>query len=285
MKNSSIKQENLSGLVNFDLGGVVKPIAILVGIGGAVYLGKKQWDKYKESQAEKSLDTEEGRIALQLKNVFDATIVSDSDYKRVALQINSSNKDKVYSLYKALTQRNLSDDIAAHINTDTLMQTNKTEVINSKPNGVIRINANDDIEFLVTSGSKVRFTIPQKAVNVYAFPEGLLYDMADKDFKPKISELQKVKATISNRTDVFTVTAVKILPYNGVKLAKDWTKYFRPVVSTRKVYAIVRFGLKDKAGKMRYMWCDARDLSLVTSSSLKGYDTLEGLTNVAKMLL
>ena len=65
-----------------------------------------------------------------------------------------------------------------------------------------------------------------------------------------------------------TVDGTNMLSYSGVKMAQDWTKYFRPLVKTRKVFAVVRIGIKDSKGKVKFLWCDARDLSI--ASTLKG---------------
>jgi len=257
-------------IINTGGGGAVKPIVIGVLSLVGLYFGNKAYKNYQQNQAEKNLDTPEGQIALQLKNVFDSTIVSDEEFRKVYVQVNNSNKDAVFKQYRMLTSRNLSDDIANHIGADTLVKTTKTDAINSKKNGVIKINANEDIEFLVAKGSKVIFTDPSKAVTVYYSPLGLLWNLADKNFKPQVREIDKIKVSIINRKDSFIVNKTLILPYNGVKLAEGWTKYFRQVVSTRKVFAIVQIAMKDSKGITRYPWVNAVDLS--TTQTLKGIE-------------
>lgn len=242
-------------------GGAIKSVVALIGGGVLLYFGNKAYKAYLERKGESNLDTPEGQIALQLKNVFDATIVSDEDFRRVYLQVNNSNKDAVFKEYRRLTQRNLSDDIAKHISTSTLTKSNKTEAINNKIDGVIKINSNDEIDFLVSPGSKVVFSNSLKATTMFATTKGLLWYLTATDVRPNISALDKIKATVSGRKDVMIVKEVKILPYNGIKLATDWTKYFRPVVNTRKVFALVRVGIKNNKGKTLFLWVDARDLS------------------------
>lgn len=246
----------------------VKPIVFgLLAVAG-VFFGYKEWQKYKERQAEKNLDTPEGQIAMQLKNVFESTIVSDEDFRQVYLQVNSSNKDEVFKQYRALTQRNLSDDIANRIGKGTLTKAVKTEAINSKPNGAIKIDQNDNISFSVAKGSKVVFTNPKIATWLYASVKGIIWNLTASDVRPRISEFDKIKVSVVNRTAVMTVDKTMILPYEGVKLSQDWTKYFRPIVNTRKVFAVVRVAIKDNKGLIKYLWVDARDISTV--AGLKG---------------
>lgn len=258
-------------IINTGGSSAAKPIVLGVLALAGAYFGKKAWDSYQKNKAEGNLDTPEGQIAMQLKNVFDSTVVSDEDFRQVYLQVNSTNKDKVFKEYLGLTGRNLSDDIANHIGKTALTKAVKTEAINSKPDGVIKIDAEENITFGISKGSKVVFTNPKQATWLYATPDGIIWNLTAKDVQPKISPFDKIKISVINRKDVMTVEKTMILPYNGVKLAQDWTKYFRPVVNTRKVFAIVRIGIKDSKGKTKYLWCDARDISLVTN--LKGIDT------------
>lgn len=266
MKTSTPTQQPY--IINTGGNSAIKPIVLgLLAVGG-IYFGNKAFKAYQERQGEKNLDTPEGQIAMQLKNVFESTIVSDEDFRQVYLQVNSSNKDEVFKQYRLLTQRNLSDDIANRIGKTALTKAVKAEVINSKKDGVIKIDANEDVKFLIARGSKVVFTNPKMAVWLYATVRGIIWNLTDPKFQGAISPFDKIKIQIINRKDVMTVDQVQILPYNGVKLASDWTKYFKPVVNTRKVFAVVRIGIKDSKGKVKYLWCDARDLSTVTT--LKG---------------
>lgn len=260
-------------------GGSTKTIVLgLLAVGGA-FFGYKAFEKYKKNQSEKELDTEAGQIALQLKNVFDSTIVSAEDYRVVAIKINATNKDDVYKIYRGLTQRNLSDDIS-RLPSGTLVRAAKTEAINNKPNGVIKIRGTDDIQFLVSKGSKVKFTDSNKAITLYANPKGLIYDLSDPKVKPKISALDRIKVVVSKRKEILTVDGTLIFPYDGVKLAEDWTKYIRPIVATRKVFALVRVAVKAQSG-FKYLWVDARELSL--ASNLKG-SSMDGLYDISQLV-
>lgn len=266
--------ENLSGGI-IDVGSIVKPLVIAGLAVGVFFVGKKAIDTYKKNQAEKNIDTPEGQIALQLKNVFDSAIVSDEDFRQVYLQVNNTNSDAVYKQYKQLTNRNLTDDIAKHIGKGALTQATKTVVINSKKDGVIKIDSADNIQFLISKGSKVVFTNPKVSTKIYATTQGILYYLTDPIAQPILNALDKYKYDVVNYTKTMTVLETKLLPYNGIKLAADWTKYLRPFVSTRKVFAIVKVEIKSSAGATAQMWCDARDLSTITA--LKGLDTKDSI--------
>ena len=262
MKNQNTSASQTPYVINTGSnGGAVKALVALIGGGALLYFGNKAYKAYLERKGEGNLDTAEGQIALQLKNIFDATIVSDEDFRRVYLQVNNTNKDAVFKQYRLLTQRNLSDDIASRINTSTLTKSDKTEAINNKIDGVIKINANDEIDFLVSSGSKVMFSNPSKAVSMYLSLKGLIWNLTASEMRRKIPENEKVRAIVSGRKDTLIVKEVKLLPYNGIKLSTDWTKYFKPTVNTRKVFAVVSVFIKNKQGKMVSLWVDARELS------------------------
>lgn len=269
MKAKTLNGDGSGSTVKYIVGG-------LLLTGGAIY-GKKAYDKYIEAQAEKSLDTPEGQIAFKLKQVFSNTIVDEEEFRIAYLGVNSSNKDEVFKIYKRLTGgRLLNEDISNRIGSGTLIKADKVEKINSKPDGVIKIAEDDSINFLVTPGSVVKFTDPKKVTYLYATTAGLIWHMADPKFKPAVNPINRVKIGLKDRVDQFNVTQVLLLPYDGVKLAQDWTKYFRPVVSTRKVYAVVRIGIKNNQGKFLYFWVDARDLSL-SNKALKGVETINTL--------
>jgi hypothetical protein len=254
----------------------LKPILVFVGLGVASFFGYKAVKKYQENQAEKQLDTPEGQIAMQLKNVFEKFPVSDEDFRAVYLQVNSDNKDGVFKEYRLLTQRNLSDDIAKHIGKAALTHSVKTEAINSKKNGIIKIDANENINFLVVKGNKVVFTDP-KPVTLYSTTKGLLWNLTATDVRGKISPFDAVKADVLNYKDKMIVDRTLLLPYDGIKLASDWTKYFRPLVNTHKVFAVVRVAILTKQKQQKYLWVDARDLST--------YDSLKGLSSPSHLLL
>jgi len=245
-----------------------KWVVIALIAGGGLYYGKKYLDERKKNEGEEALDTPEGQIAMQLKTVFDSYIPSASAFKAAYVAVNSTNKDAVFKEYKRITGRWLSDDIAK-LPPDVVQKAAKVEEINNKQDGVIKISANEDIQFLVAKGSKVVFTNPAKATDLYATPKGMLWFMSAPESKPAVSALEKIKATVINRRDVLEVDAVQTLPYAGVKLATDWTKMFRPFVKTKKVYAIVRVKIKATDGTFKYLWVDARELSKA-ASGVKG---------------
>lgn len=254
-------------IINAGSSSAAKPIVIGALIVGAAYFGKKAFDKYQEGKGEKATDTPEGAIALQLKNLFDKKIVSDEDFRMIYLGVNSSNKDEVFKIYKLLAQRNLSDDMK-RINTSTLTKSAKTEIINNKKDGVIKINTNDDIEFLIAKGSTVKITDLQKSVTFYGSPNGLLWYLTASDMRKIITASDKIKASIVGKNLSMIVDSTMILPYSGIKLTADWTKFFKPLTNTRKVFAIVRVKIQKADGKQLFLWVDARELSKITP--LKG---------------
>lgn len=263
------KNTQIPYIINTGSSGVAKPIVIGVLVIAGSYFGNKAYKKYLEDKGEKSTDTPEGAIALQLKNLFDKTFVSDEDFRMIYLSVNADNKDEVFRIYKLLSQRNLSDDMK-RINTSTLVKSAKTEIINNKKEGVIKINANDDIEFLVAKGSAVKITDLQKAVTFYGSPKGLLWYLTASDMRPIISPGDKIKASIVGKNISMVVDSTMILPYSGIKLTADWTKYFKPLTNTRKVFAIVRVKIKKADGKTLFLWVDARELSKIVT--LKGIE-------------
>ena len=263
-------------IINTGGGGIGKPLIIVGGAAALIYFGNKAWKEYQKNKGEQNMDTPAGQIAMQLKVVFDETFVNDEDFRRVYLQVNNTNKDDVFKQYKLLTQRNLSDDMT-RIKNGVIAKVVKTEAINNKKDGIIKISATEDIQFLVAKGSKVVFTDPSKAVTLFASPKGLLWNLTATEYRPAIAEMDKIKATVINRKDALVVDAVMILPYNGAKFSKDWTKYFMPVVKTRKVFAIVRIGIKAKDNTTKYLWVDARELSKYTAPKLKGLGNVSQL--------
>lgn len=282
MKPTTETPPQVPYIINTGGSSMAKPIVIGLLLVGGFFVGKKALKAYQERQGEKNLDTPEGQIALQLKNVFDSTIVSDDDFRSVYLQVNNSNKDEVFKQYRMLSGRNLSDDIAKHISKGTLTHSVKTEAINNKVNGVIKIDANENINWLISQGSKVTFTDPKKQVYLYPTTKGLLWNLTANDLRPTFAKVNNVsindtiKATLIGRKDTMKVMAVMLLPYDGIKLATDWTKYFRPIVNTRKVFAIVRIEILDNKKNKKYFWVDARDLS-TKATTLKGIGSVSQL--------
>lgn len=279
METPATTQPPMPYIINTGGGSAAKPIVLGVLAVAGIYFGNKAYKKWQERQAESNLDTPEGQIAMQLKNVFESTIVSDEDFRQVYLQVNSANKDAVFKQYRLLTQRNLSDDIANRIGKDTFTKSVKTEVINSKVDGLIKINANEDIEFLVAKGNKVKLTNPNKAITFYPFTEGLIWELTASELRKPMPEHKKIKFVIPGGKAILEVKAVTLLPYDGAKFSKDWTKYFRPVVRTRKVFALVQVVLINAKKERKTLWADAREFSKV--SSLKGIDGLCDIKRLA----
>ncbi len=261
-------------IINAGSSGIAKPLIIAGGLGVALYFGKQWWDQRQKNKGEQNLDTPEGQIAMQLKTVFDPYFPSVDAFKAAYVAVNNSNKDEVMKQYRLLSGRNLSDDIA-RLPPDVVKKAAKVEEINNKQDGVIRISASEDIQFMIAKGSKVVFTNPAKATDLYATPKGFLWFMAAPESKPVVSTYEKIKATVVNRKDVLEVDAVQVLPYAGVKLATDWTKHFRPFVKTKKVYAIVRIKMKATDGTYKYLWVDARELSMAPTASVKGLGLID----------
>lgn len=227
----------------------VKVVGGLILLAGVAYFGKQWYDQRQKNSGEEDLDTPAGKIALQLKTVFDATIVDNAEYKRVALQITPELRDDVYKIYRKIALRNLSDDIARiKAGVQTLIV--KQEIINTTVDTIINITPDDQIKFLVGKGSVVRFPPGEKnSIPLYLNPINVAYGKPV-FFMLKPSALQ------------FLVSEVREVPFEGVKEVNDWTKYFRPVVKTRKVFAAVAIllPLKDAKGnkKIIKLWADAR---------------------------
>ena len=282
MNPTNSNQPQVPYIINTGSSSAAKPIVIGALVLAAAYASYKGYQYYQKNQGEKNLDTPEGQIALQLKNVFDSTIVSDEDFRSVYLQVNNSNKDEVFKQYRMLTQRNLSDDIAKHIGKGALTHSIKTEAINNKVNGVIKIDADENINWLISKGSKVTFTDLTKQIYLYPTTKGLLWNLTANELRPtfakanSVSIIDTIKATVTGRKDSMKVIDVMLLPYDGVKLATDWMKYFRPLVNTHKVFALVRIEILDNKKNKKYFWVDARDLS-TKAVPLKGLGSVSQL--------
>lgn len=243
----------------------VKVVGGLILLAGVAYFGKQWYDQRQKNSGEEDLDTPAGKIALQLKTVFDATIVDNAEYKRVALQITPELRDDVYKIYRKIALRNLSDDIARiKAGVQTLIV--KQEIINTTVDTIINITPDDQIKFLVGKGSVVRFPPGEKnGIPLYLNPINVAYGKPV-FFMLKPSALQ------------FLVSEVREVPFEGVKEVNDWTKFFRPVVKTRKVFAAVAIllPLKDAKGnkKVIKLWADARLFRKGKGSNyLKGLDS------------
>ncbi len=227
----------------------VMAVTGLVLVAGLAYAGKKWYDQHQKNASEEEMDTPAGRIVLQLKTVFESFPVSDTDYKRVALQVTPELKDGVFKLYKKATTRNLSDDIAEHISSRTQTTAAKQEVINTTSGSLLKITPDDKIQFTVGAGSIIRFAPGStQAIPLYFVPSGIATGQLPVMLQPSAKQ--------------FKVAEVKEVPYEGIKVPEDWTKYFRPYVRTRKVFAAVAivFPFTDSKGNKVYktMWADAR---------------------------
>lgn len=223
-----------------------KVIFGIVAATGLVIVGKMAYDKLAKNSAEKDMDTPAGELALQLKTVFESFPVDDNEYRRVASQITPALKDEVYKLYRKVTLRNLSDDIATKIKAGAQATAAKQAAINSTTGTLITIDASDRIKFQVGPGSLIRFEPGSTAsIPLYYKPE----DIASSD---------KVIYNLQPSAIQFLVKAVKEVPIEGMKVTEGWTKYFKPFTLTRKVYAAVQIQLKNKNGGYINLWADAR---------------------------
>jgi len=262
-------------------GSSVLPIALsAVAATALIIAGKKYLDNQKKNAGEDIIDTPEGQIALQLKTVFDSGIVSDAEYRRIAQQITPANKDAVYDAYKKLTGgRFLSDDISKRIKSGTQQTVDKQTAINATPGTLLKI-VNDQIQFLVGKGDKVIIAPTLKSLPAY------------------LKELQVVQnganayINIPNnpsRSYLFPVLQVKEVELKGIKESEDWTKYFRPYIRTRKVFAAIQIAAPTKLdanGKVIgtiALWVDARNMRLI-QKPLKGIGKT-GANKTAKLLM
>lgn len=260
------------------------PVAIVGGllIVGAAFAGYHYIQQQQKNNTEGELDTPAGAVMLQLKSVFDNTVVNDAEYKRVALLITPDIKDDVYKLYLKNTGRNLSDDIANRIGTGTQITTAKQEVINSTTGTLIKITPDDKIKFMVGKGGIVRFE-PGSVypINLFEKPEGVL---------PKGILSQEIKPyyTLQPTALQFRISDVKEVDFNSFQLAEGWSKVFKPIVRTRKVFAAVQIELPLKADangvkRIVRLWADARQFRIGKGTAyLKG---LHGLGETTSKLI
>lgn len=257
-------------------GGSGTATAVIVGIAliGGYFVVKKIIKQGKENSAEKELDTPEGKIALEFKNLFDDTFVNDADFRRINVQVTSENKDKIYLLYRNLTNRNLSDDIASKISAGAVKGSQKIETYNSTPGTTFKIDENEKIIFQVGTGQFLKFKTAQTApVLNYASPLGILVNNAPETYKKQLIngaknkfEARRVLTAMYLKPSAYKyeVTQTKELPLVGLQDAKGWTKYFRPMVLTRKVFAAIQINLGTRT-KPFLRWIDARDLVAVNA--------------------
>ncbi len=224
--------------------------------GGGLLLVKKVGDYFaqlKKGQAEKELDTPEGQIALQLKNIFGETPVSDSKYRMVMQQAAMSKADmaKVRELYYLSTGgRRLSDDEQSHIGSGTQLTTTKQTTINKTPGSLIAI-IDDRIVWNIGYGDLIRFPPgTKKSIALYANPQQVATGENPIQLKPSAA--------------LFRVSKFMEVPYSDLKLRDDWKKFFTPYIRTRKVFAAVQIEFLHPSGKKVLAWSDAREWRTVT---------------------
>lgn len=263
-----MKTENQPTIVkssNTGAGAYIFRGLLLLGTG---YLGYKAFKQGQENSAEKQLDTEAGQIALQLKNLFDSFVVSDSDFRRIYAQVNSSNSDEVAKIYRRLSGRNLSDDIASKISSKSVSNAQKVFKYNSKAGGLFRIDENERIVFTVGAGDMIGFAPNQKTpVKIYNIPFGII--LRELNSPALIENLKKDPKTAPATVSIdakpsarqFRVVKTMELPFASVQRASGWQKHLR-FVKTRKVFAAVQIllGTNPKTKQPVYGWIDARDM-------------------------
>ena len=282
-KKRNIGSDTSSPIIIREGGGIgtVGIVAAVLGVGGAVYFGNRYLKQRAEAKAEQDSSLE-GQIASQLKLVFDKFPVSDADYRTVALQITDSNKAKVYQLYKSLTGRNLSDDIASHIGAGSLTSAIKIQAYNSKVGRTFSITSDNKIKFEVMKGGIIGFDPSKKSsVTFYNNAIGIvlndlknnsIYDSVLKRLKSDRSTVAlTVSIDIIPSTKRFKVVETKELPFDGLKSTGDFWEYLRPYVRTRKNFAAIKIMAgKDKTGKIIYAWVDGRDMVSIKKTEIKG---------------
>jgi hypothetical protein len=238
-----IIKESGSTTTKLIVGGIAV-VAIAIG-------GKMAYDHYQKNQSDKSLDTPEGQIALELKNLFNSTWVSDEKYKQIMTQVTNANSDRVRQLYKMETGRNLQDDEASHIGTGGQVSVAKQQVINSTAGSLIKI-VEDKIQFEVGNGSLVRFPPGStKPIPVYYSATGVATGVASNILKPS--------------SKLFKVSKVLEVPYEALKVRDDWKQIFQPYLHTRKVFAAVQLEFELPNQKV-HVWADAREFRTFTKA-------------------
>ncbi len=257
------------------------PVTYLFGataIGGALFFGYKFYKQQQEKAGEKELDTDAGRIALQLKNLFDSFVVNDADFRRIYTQVNNTNSDQVTKLYRQLTGRNLTDDIASKISSKSVSNAQKIVTYNSKPGGLFKIDENENIVFNIGRNDLIRFMPGQTTpIKAYARPQGII--LRELNSNQLIENLKKdpktapatVSIDIKPSARVFKVVNTMQIPFESVQRASGWQKYLR-FVNTRKVFAAVEIitGVNKKTNKAITAWIDARDMVTFKPQKLSG---------------
>lgn len=265
--------------------GWVAPVVGGVIIIGGFFAVKKFLSQNALNKAEGDTSPE-GQIANQFKNVFGAKgstnlWVNDVDYQAAALLLNNDNKKAVFEKYRALTDRNLSDDIANHISPSLQVKAAKIQQYNSKPGKLFSIDMNNNIKWEIVKGDRIRFQPGQTSpITAYNSPVGIiLNDIKLPEVFKKLRNDPKTAAltvSIGLKPSALTYTALELkeIPYDGYKVADDAYKYIRPYVKVRKVFAAIRIlaGYNKKKQPVFY-WIDARDM-VTFKKAIKGVGNL-----------
>jgi len=272
-------------------GGVALPlIGVAALIGTYVLVVKPAIAQSRENKAEGDTSPE-GQVANQFKNVFGPKdnanwVVNDSDYKTAALLLTNANKELVFKKYRALTDRNLSDDIAKHISPDIQSKASKIQQYNSKSGKLFSITPEGKIKFEVVKGDNIRFAPGQTTPVTFFQTTGgiILKEINDAKLTKKLASdpktvLNTISISVKPNTRLFPVLATREITYSGIQTASDFFKYVRPYVKTSKTFAAIQIlvGKDPKSGKPVIMWVDARDLVTFSKKPLKGLGSASSL--------
>lgn len=289
-KKKSIGNTASSPIVIQEKGGSNGVVLPIIGIGalfaGYQFILKPYLAQLKENKAEGDT-TPEAQVANQFKAVFGPKdhpnwVVSDSDYQAAALLLTDSNKKLVFEKYKALTDRNLSDDISKHESSDVQSKAAKIQQYNSKPGKLFSITPDGKIQFEVVKGDKIRFAPGQTTpVNFYSSSFGIvLNELNNPELNAKLAKDPKtaastVKVSVKPSAALYTVISTKEIPYSGMAENSGFFKYVKPYVNVSKTFAAVQIGiLSKKTGKPVLLWVDARDLMTFKKTAVKGMGTV-----------
>jgi len=251
-------------------------LLVRVGIGvGLFFWGRHLYNNYLKSKGEAEINTPEGQIAVQLKNIFNAFPVDDAAYRRVMQLVTAANSEKVRDLYKFLTGRFLTDDESKHINANVQESAAKQYKINNTPGTLITI-VNDQIKFNVGRGSLVRFAPGQTTpISLYLKAEDIATGV-------------KPAAVMPPNSKYWVVADIKLVPIEGLKMRSDWKVIFSPivplfaVVRTRKEYAAVQIDLSGGQGKT-FAWANATDFrTQKTQSGVSGADETTEIITISE---
>lgn len=277
--------------------GVVMPIVGVASLFAGYFFVVKPYLAERATDKAEGDTSDEAKVANQFKSVFGERgsknwHVADKDYNAAALLLNDANKKRVFEIYKDLTDRNLSDDIANHIAPDVKAKADKIQAYNSKPGKLFSITPEGSIKFEIVKGDKLSFPKGSKSpVSFYNNSYGIiLNEINSGELNKKLAGDPKtvpltVKVSIQPSSKIFTVIQTKQIPYNSIKLADDLWKYVRPYVKVSKTFAAVQVLIgKDPKGNNVIAWVDARELATVPKT-VKGLSGKKGLNEAQKNLL